>query len=372
MAKIKQVAFRIACLLILGYTVIGIIETGFVLYDLPSGTLSRKIYEDVGVGIRSWTVHHTLRPGYQGPGHEGEYQRIQTNSFGLRGPEPIVPKPREVFRILFLGDSFTYGWEVKQNDRFTERLQSQLKAPGGKRMESVNAGVISYSPVLSYLQYKHHLYVLDPDLVVLSFDMSDLQDHQTYKKHTVFDQQGRPLFCQEKTLGQSRGTVPDLLFFRWMGVGKADSAFIEARGRYNWTRDDETKDWAPEAQEALMPVKHLADLLKFNDIALVLATYPQPWQAHPEATPWLREGLGVGENRIHTEDRAFGIIEEFAMHHGIAYVNATPAFRAYPQATRLYFQENVHFTPKGHAVYANALGKFLRKAFDEYSFSRAE
>lgn len=354
----------------LGYTLLGLIETGFVLYDLPSETLSRRNHEDLGVGIRSWTVHHTMRPGYQGLGDPGENQEIRTNSFGLRGPEPLVPKRHDVFRILFLGDSFTYGWKVRRKDRFTERLQSKLKAPGEKKMECVNGGLISYAPILSYLQYKHHLHILDPNLVVLSFDMSDLQDHQDYKDDTVFDHKGRPLFCQEKTLGQPRGSVPDLLFFRWMGIRQAHSAAIELRGRYDWTRDGESKDWSSEAQEALMPIKHLADLLKINNIPLVLATYPQPWQAHPQASPRVRGWLGVSENTIHTEDRPFQIIEAFARHHGIAYVNVTPSFRDYPQTTRLYFQDDFHFTPKGHAVYADTLGRFLRNAFDEDTFGR--
>lgn len=363
MTKSKRAAFLIISLLVIAYTLLGLIETGFVLYDLPSETLSRKNHEDLGVGIRSWTVHHAMRPGYQGPGNLGEDQEIQTNSFGLRGPEPAVPKPHDVFRILFLGDSFTYGWNVKPKDRFSEKLQSRLEAPTGKRFETVNAGLISYCPLLSYLQYKHHLHILEPDLLVLSFDMSDLQDHQDYKIRTTFDEVGRPLFCQEPTLGQPRGSAPDLLFFRWMGIGHANTAYIEGHGRYDWTRDGESKDWTSEAREALMPAKHLADLLNTQNIPFALATYPQPWQADRQATPWLREWLGVGENTIHTEDKPFHMIEAFAKQQGIAHFNVTPSFRNHPDTSSLYFQDDIHFTPKGHALYAANLAKFLLETF---------
>src|SRR5262245_31969918 len=95
---------RLIFVVAFSFTMIGLIETGFVAYDvLTGGSLSRLRAPDLGIGVRSWTLHHAMRPGYSTPS-------THTNSFGLRSPEVTVPKPAGTFRILLLGDSFTFGF----------------------------------------------------------------------------------------------------------------------------------------------------------------------------------------------------------------------------------------------------------------------
>ena len=176
---------RVLFLVVLAFTALGVIESGFMLYDVwTKGSLSAQRAPDLSFGIRSWTVHHAMRPGFQSP-------NISTNSFGLRSPEVSVPKPRGTFRILLLGDSFTFGLRVGADEVFARRLEQQLRARfPSVPVEVVNAGVISYCPLLEYLQYRHHLHSLDPDLVVLNFDMSDVQDHLAYARDLVRDSSG--------------------------------------------------------------------------------------------------------------------------------------------------------------------------------------
>src|SRR4029453_17992017 len=114
-----------------------------------------------------------MRPGYYNPASP-------TNSFGLRSAEVAVPKPAGTFRILLLGDSFTFGFRAADEMVFARKLEQRLRADGFLSVEVVNAGVLSYCPLLEYLQYRHQLHALEPDLVILNFDMSDVQDHLEY------------------------------------------------------------------------------------------------------------------------------------------------------------------------------------------------
>ena len=357
---------RLLFLVALVFTAIGIVETGFILYDLRTGVFSTSRAPDVGFGIRSWTVHHALRPGYSSP-------NVHINSFGLRSPEVAVPKPAGTIRILLLGDSFTFGLRVNDDETFGRRLEEDLRVAYGKApVEVVSAGVLSYCPLLEYLQYRHHLHVLEPDLVVLNFDMSDVQDHMAYSRDVVLGDDGVPLFVTEPTLrSQAPSAMPKLLMFEWLGRriqgarGRVESTlqgvpFVRDRDRYLWALDG-GQEWDAEARSAMAPIQYLATLLAHNGIPLLLATYPQPWQTSADATPLppIRDQYGVGRNTVHLNDRPFKKLEAFASEHQIPFVNATSTFRQDAAPATLFLGSDFHFTPRGHRVYAEVLGRFI-------------
>jgi len=62
------------------------------------------------------------------------------SSQGLRNGEVTVPKPKNVYRILALGDSFTFGWGINLEDSWLKLLEKKLHADG-KKVEIVNAGI---------------------------------------------------------------------------------------------------------------------------------------------------------------------------------------------------------------------------------------
>ena len=81
-------------------------------------------------------MHHALRPGYRSP-------KINTDSFGLRSPEVAVPKPAGTVRILLLGDSFTFGLRVGDNESSAGSSRKASSRVGSTSVEVVSAGVIS-------------------------------------------------------------------------------------------------------------------------------------------------------------------------------------------------------------------------------------
>jgi lysophospholipase L1-like esterase len=90
----------------------------------------------------------------------------ETNELGLR-EKPI--KPSADFRILFLGDSVTFGWGVPYGSRFTERVGDMI--PG---VQTINAGVPGYGLHQMQRWLEKRGMALKPDLVVCSLIFQDL------------------------------------------------------------------------------------------------------------------------------------------------------------------------------------------------------
>lgn len=93
---------------------------------------------------------------------------LTINSKGLRDREYDLAKPEGVFRILVLGDSFTWGYGVSDEEIFTERLESKLVEDGAK-VEILNAGVSGWGTDQQLLFLEREGFKYEPDLVVLAF-----------------------------------------------------------------------------------------------------------------------------------------------------------------------------------------------------------
>jgi hypothetical protein len=113
-----------------------------------------------------WRVEPNLRnlEAYRG-------KVLSTNSRGLRGrTEYGHEKPPEAFRIVVLGDSFTFGEEVGDEETYSHVLQELLP-----QAEVLNFGVHGYGhdQMLLYLQEEGLRY--KPDLVLLGFLTVDME-----------------------------------------------------------------------------------------------------------------------------------------------------------------------------------------------------
>lgn len=106
--------------------------------------------------------------------------QIRINALGLRGRELPARVPGD-FRILLLGDSYTFGYGVGDDETFAQVLESSLN--GGReapatRYVVINAGVSGYGTTHELLQFETKGRDLRPDLVVLNlFVGNDLQDN---------------------------------------------------------------------------------------------------------------------------------------------------------------------------------------------------
>jgi hypothetical protein len=117
------------------------------------------------------------------PAFEGEL--LNTNSRGIRGKvEYSYDKPADKVRILVLGDSFTFGEEVGDNEHYVYYLQQMLP-----EAEVINFGVHGYGhdQMLIYLQEEGVKY--KPDIVMLGFIDDDM-----YRNMMAFRDYAKPKF----------------------------------------------------------------------------------------------------------------------------------------------------------------------------------
>jgi len=102
-------------------------------------------------------------------------KEIVINERGLRGP--VVPYERTpgTKRILFLGDSITFGYGVRDDEVVTERVRTMLAA-AGVATETVNTAIASYNTEQEVVYYEHEGHRYDPDVVVVGVCWNDIND----------------------------------------------------------------------------------------------------------------------------------------------------------------------------------------------------
>lgn len=113
----------------------------------------------------------------------GEVQwSFTTNSLGMRGPEIAPGKGPQERRVLFLGDSYAFGWGVGDDETFPSVLQKDLSGAFAERGEvivCINAGIPGYNTVQELDEVVRHSPRLQPDLVVLCYVMNDAEPQLT-------------------------------------------------------------------------------------------------------------------------------------------------------------------------------------------------
>ena len=99
---------------------------------------------------------------------------IGLNSLGFRGDEMPVVKPTGTVRIACIGDSWTFGMPVGQDQSYPARLLTWLrKEHPGTTYEIQNFGVLGYSSFQGLQLLKSRVLAFHPDIVVIGFGMND-------------------------------------------------------------------------------------------------------------------------------------------------------------------------------------------------------
>lgn len=127
-----------------------------------------------------------LAPGRRLPDEEWPFFGIISNSQSLREDHSIpLQKPRREIRILFLGDSCTFGYGVAHDRTFVEVAESALRGQAAGSVECINAGVPGYTLFQGYRYLATEGLRYQPDLVVLNFGWNDcgMWDHRSDQDH---------------------------------------------------------------------------------------------------------------------------------------------------------------------------------------------
>lgn len=140
---------------------VGVVARGPTGWELMA--VRRIVYQPVD----NEALNYILKPDRQ---YEFEYIRVAINSQGLRDDPVSLEKPRGAYRILGLGDSVTFGWQVGQEETYLGQLESMLNASDPtRRYEVINAGMPGYNLGNELAYFKEYGVRYQPDLVIVGF-----------------------------------------------------------------------------------------------------------------------------------------------------------------------------------------------------------
>lgn len=119
------------------------------------------------------------------PQHHGH---VRTNSYGMRNHEdfPVARAPGKR-RLLIVGDSYSFGYGVSNEETYAYRLAEMLPD-----WEVMNLAVSATGTDQNYLMYEHHGKQFNPDVVLLGFYVLD------YNRNTYsFRDYAKPMFLPQ-------------------------------------------------------------------------------------------------------------------------------------------------------------------------------
>jgi hypothetical protein len=139
-----------------------------------------RVFRPPPYPARMYERHDTrgfsLRKNFSGTSSEGLPVRI--NSLGLRDREYAAVPPRDVDRILVLGDSVVFGYGVRAEETFPKRLEQRLRRDRPGRFtdyEIISAGFPAYNAVMEFMYLRDEGLHLKPGMVMLCYILNDAE-----------------------------------------------------------------------------------------------------------------------------------------------------------------------------------------------------
>ncbi len=320
--------------------------------------------------------------------------RVKLNNFGLHGPTYTLEKAADTFRIVVIGDSFPQGWQVEQEQGFPRLLEKQLAEQTGRKIEVINLSVDAFGTDRELLLYAALGWQFQPDLLLLAvYTGNDLQDNQIDLEARRYGYRlGRPYFTLENGVLQLRNSTPldparypDAPAYQWLAdmqaAGLPSGAEDPPERPRILSSDPYTLEYPVGVGLYLPEDRHWANawaltgvlLLQFRAVAaldevpLAVAIIPDKHAVHrADWNALVTQYAALLPDLRQADSAAPGQrLADFLTGEGIPALDLTERLRndaAANLAERLYYGGDGHFTPRGHAVTANALAEWLSES----------
>jgi len=126
---------------------------------------------------------------------------MRTNSYGIRGPEFTFDKAPGTLRIAAVGDSFTFGQGVEEDEAFVQVAGRRLME-SGIRAEVLNFGVPGHGTPQSVALVKRKVLATKPDVVLINVFPNDLTDEESYCVYGQSDSEAARWVLQNVYVGR--------------------------------------------------------------------------------------------------------------------------------------------------------------------------
>ncbi|MHC4943566.1 MAG: SGNH/GDSL hydrolase family protein [Planctomycetota bacterium] len=332
--------FRIAAVLVSLAAVLLVIELLMHVLNLPRPVtnftpVQGLFFESKIPGLQFQLLPHA-RSFHEFPddprGYFGERCGLEyvINSTGARDFEYTRTKPDGMFRIIFLGDSFTFGTGVRLEDTFVNQVERLLNPAGEEqKVQAINFGVPGYDTREEVLLLEYKCPKFSPDLVVMVMFLND--GHGGYSDE-VFN-----VDVDEK----------DSLA-RWSRIYRA----IRLAAKRSEAEQDLIDSWSssfldgsPSWTGIRKALKRAADLQAKQEFELAVVIFPVLY--------WLDEAYPFKE--------AHAKIAEYVESLGVPVLDLFPAFQGEDGPSLWVHSSNQHPNEQGHAIAGRAICEFLKE-----------
>lgn len=369
----------------------------YFLLDIVGGHIFLSKHRNDSTPIPDKILHHRTEANTSSRDYiPGDYDvSYKNNNLGYRGRSGSEEKMPSTYRILMLGDSFTFAPGVHDDETACYLLEDYLNKNSEKHYEVINLGVDSYAPILEYLQLKTYIGMMKPDMVIMNFDMSDLVQDYMYRQEADFDKSGEPLAVNgypdfvnmhETIKARILNWVHRQLFIttalielshKYFGqevkmdklnlentVMRKNKLLLQHTLKDSSLSSQEFNKYISTCEDSILRAKKLCDK---QGAEFILTTYP--WGHQVNDTEWIPGKYSFLPESYEISDRTVDELARFSKENGIPFFSAFPDFRAYRGHEQLYYNNDMHFTRYGQKLWAQSLYKFVTEYISYHSHS---
>jgi hypothetical protein len=270
---------------------------------------------------------HCYSGGNSGDFDEQGCVTYRINRHGYRGVDFVRKKPAGTYRIVMLGDSFTFGEGTPEPLIYPSLLGEALRSrrAGGRWIEVINLGVPG-DDVSGALQTYHNLARrLEPDWVVFQWNTNDFPSPDVQQDHLrLIGARYRELFADARALRWSH-----LLSFTYMRL----QTWLLSRELIATTRED-----AERGRYQFDGIGRLRSMAKNDGAGFTVLAFPEliRFDAYPYAA-------------------ILELLHEYCRSEGIALIDLLPALSAHRDSELWVHETDHHPNRIAHAIAAREL-----------------
>lgn len=277
-------------------------------------------------------------------------QMVETNSLGLRGPELTREKPEGTKRVLFLGDSVTFGFRAPFRSTFPSLAGERLRE-GGRHVDVINAGVGGYSP----WQYDRYLrsegILLSPDVVVIGFVLNDVTEKfrlMRFGGSSVGVQVSLSLSSFQDRLVRHSNIVFHLRRLPALWRSPSEAAGLEALDVQMLVESPDDPNVGRAWEITLANLDRIVDFANAEGVPVLLVAFPFTFQFEdPAALPVPQQ-----------------ILRDYAAARSLPFLDLLPLMqdeaRRSGRSAQAFFIDKDHLSARGHRLVAEAVVADIR------------
>jgi lysophospholipase L1-like esterase len=318
-------------------------------------------YKKITKKSKNPILNYELIPNYEGKAFGGF---VSINSFGFRGTEVCLKKPKDVYRIAVIGDSWAFGWGVNQNKVFATVLEEMLNEnKDQKKFEILNFALFGYNLQQQEIILKERVINFNPNIVIFAYNINDLEgltldyvqnDKSIWNKKKIYNDKVKKRINFNRRIYKILHKIERFgnkysHFFRLF-----DNVLRGMMIKYGVKQPLKKSYYSKFYEEESYELKFLKNAFhRINKISLrhkfeVIITY----------FPWMNEIM-----QDNPYEKSFKKVQKYAEKVGFKVLNLYPYFRGKnPKKLRLSLIDG-HPTPLGHQIAANALYEYICQDF---------